>query len=121
MNFSTNLSRNCVIGSFVLLLSACSANNLNPYAKRIEIVSEAPDRDNCEYYGEVYGSQGNWFTGGFTSNENLTIGARNELRNAAMELGADIVFLQESKATNGFDSSGTTNVTVVGKAFRCKL
>ncbi|EBC8888954.1 DUF4156 domain-containing protein, partial [Salmonella enterica] len=26
------------------------------------------------------GSQGNWFTGDVTSNKNLVIGARNELR-----------------------------------------
>ncbi|EAA9593782.1 DUF4156 domain-containing protein, partial [Salmonella enterica] len=29
------------------------------------------------------GSQGNWFTGDVTSNKNLVIGARNELRNEA--------------------------------------
>lgn len=43
------------------------------------------------------GSQGNWFTGDVTSNKNLVIGARNELRNEAYKLGANVVYVQDLK------------------------
>lgn len=36
--------------------------------------------------GEVAGSQGNWITGAYTSDKNLLVGARNDLRNETFEL-----------------------------------
>ena len=74
---------------------------------------------NCKYLGEIVGSQGNWFTGDFTSNKDLVIGARNELRNEAHKLGANIVYIQDMKNTNKFHSLGTTNTTAIGKAYKC--
>ena len=69
----------------LLTVAGCSARAVRPEAQSIEIVSQAPDKSACNYLGEVVGSQGNWITGDFTSNENLVTGARNELRNAAYE------------------------------------
>ena len=34
----------------------------------------------CRYLGDVTGSQGNFFTGGWTSNSNPETGARNDLK-----------------------------------------
>lgn len=103
-----------------LLLSACAAKQALQGAERIELVIEAPDKDKCEFLGEIIGSQGNWFTGDFTSNKNLMIGARNELRNEAFKLGANLVYVQDLKNTNAYGSLGTTNTTGVGKAYKCK-
>ncbi|MFM2589713.1 DUF4156 domain-containing protein [Vibrio sp. TBV020] len=105
----------------VSLLFGCSANGVIESAKGIEIVTTEPNRSMCSYVGEVIGSQGNWLTGDFTSNENLVLGARNELRNEAFKLGANLVYVQESKNTNAtIGSLGTTNTTVIGKAYKCK-
>ena len=71
--------------SSVLALLTVAGRAVRPEAQSIEIVSQAPDKSACNYLGEVVGSQGNWITGDFTSNENLVTGARNELRNAAYE------------------------------------
>ncbi len=68
----------------------------------------------------LYRGKINWFTGDFTSNKNLVAGARNELRNEAYKLGANIVYIQDMKNTNAHGSLGTTNTTAVGKAYRCE-
>tara|TARA_Y100001001_G_scaffold157512_1_gene175766 strand:+ start:26 stop:379 length:354 start_codon:yes stop_codon:yes gene_type:complete len=102
-----------------LTLIGCSAHSVKPGAETVEIVIEQPDRDSCEFKGEIVGSQGNWFTGDFTSNENLVVGARNEARNKAYELGANVIYMQDMKNTNAWGSLGTTNTTAVGKAYKC--
>ncbi|ENM5767376.1 DUF4156 domain-containing protein [Vibrio mimicus] len=101
-------------------LSGCAANPTIKGAERVELTSERPDRTQCEYLGEVIGSQGNWVTGDFTSNEDLIIGARNELKNEAFKLGANIVYVEGMANTNAWGSLGTTNTTAIGKAFKCE-
>lgn len=102
------------------VLCGCAAKAVLPEAQHVEIVNEAPDRTRCKFLGEVTGSQGNWFTGDYTSNRNLVIGARNELRNEAHKRGGNVVQIQDMKNTNKADSLGTTNTTAVGKVFLCQ-
>jgi len=103
----------------VLILTGCSAAKTVPGAENVEIVNEMDNKMECTYLGEVVGSQGNWLTGDFTPNKNLVIGARNELRNEAIKLGGNIVYLQDMKNTNAYGSLGTTNTTAVGKVYNC--
>jgi hypothetical protein len=103
----------------VFTLVGCSANQVIPQANSVEIVNEKPDKSKCAFVGEVVGSQGNWFTGDYTSNENLVLGARNELRNEAYKLGGNIVYMQDMKNTNAWGSLGTTNTTAIGKVYKC--
>lgn len=107
--------------SVSVVLSACAAKQTLPGAEHVELVNDLPDKEKCQFVGEVVGSQGNWFTGDLTSNKNLVIGARNELRNEAFKLGANVVYIQDLKNTNAYGSLGTTNTTGVGKAYKCKL
>lgn len=109
----------CAVAAASLIVG-CSAQAVRPEAQSIEIVSEPPDKTKCSFVGEIVGSQGNWVTGDFTSNENLVIGARNELRNKAYSLGGNIVYLQDMKNTNAWGSLGTTNTTAVGKVYKCR-
>ena len=102
-----------------LILSGCSAIKVMPEANTVEIVNEPVDKNKCKFLGEIIGSQGNWFTGDYTSNKNLVAGARNELRNEAYKLGANIVYIQDMKNTNAWGSLGTTNTTAIGKAYKC--
>ncbi len=101
-----------------LLLVGCSAAPLNMDAAHIEIVIEKP-AENCQFLGEIVGSQGNWLTGDFTSNANLVVGARNELRNEAQKLGGNVVYMQDMSNTKGYNSLGTTNTTAIGKVYKC--
>lgn len=104
-----------------ICLTACAAKQPLPGAERVELVNTQPNIDKCQYLGEVAGTQGNWFTGDLTPNKNLVIGARNELRNEAFKLGANIVYVQDLQNTNSFGSLGTTNTTGIGKAYKCNF
>jgi hypothetical protein len=111
---------NYFFGILLLSLAGCAATAVNSGAQTVEIVNELPDKSRCKFLGEVVGSQGNWFTGDFTPNKNLVIGARNELRNETYALGGNLVHVQDLKNTNAWGSAGTTNTTAVGKAYFCK-
>ena len=109
--------KNIIIIAFSLV--GCSANKVELQAKNIELVIEKPDDTTCTFLGEVVGSQGNWFTDGYTSSKNLIIGARNELRNEAYQLGGNIVYIQHIENTNAADSAGIDSSTIIGKAYKC--
>lgn len=111
--------KNLILISPIMFLIGCAAIPASQEARNVEVTNEAPDRAKCKFLGEVVGSQGNWFTGDITSNENLVVGARNELRNKTYQLGGNLVHVQDMKNTNAYGSAGTTNTTAVGKAFKC--
>jgi hypothetical protein len=48
-------------------MAGCSAIPVNPQAASI-LVTPNPPAKNCKYLGQVSGNQGNFFTGGWTSN-----------------------------------------------------
>ena len=101
----------------VALVSGCAAISLVPDAERVEIAQETPK--NCKKLGDVVGTQGSWFTGDYTSNKNLMIGARNDLRNQAHKMGGNVIVIENTNnSTSGFNV-GTNNTTVVGAAYRC--
>src|SRR4051812_23500838 len=79
-----------IVFAAIILLSACSAIQTTPDSALIELVNDKPQAD-CRALGEAIGSQGNFFTGNYTSNKNLMIGARNDLRNQAANLGGNLV------------------------------
>ena len=103
----------------VLLLVGCSAISTTPEGKSVELVTVKPP-GNCKPLGDVVASHGNWFTGDYTSNKNLLIGARNDLRNKAAEMGGNYVWVQDSSNTNAWGSKGTSNTTVLGVVYRCE-
>ena len=111
----------CVSLCFIL---SCSATGIRPGAEKI-IVTHTIAPKSCKFLGQILGEQGGALTGGWTSNKNLAQGAMNDMRNHALDLGANYVVLEESKAGN--TSSGNiwhtsgqqTDVTQVGNAYRC--
>jgi hypothetical protein len=103
----------------VLFLVGCSAISTTPEGRSVELLTEKPT-GNCKPLGDVVGSQGNWFTGDYTSNKNLLIGARNDLRNKASKMGGNYVWVQDSSNTNAWGSKGTSNTTVLGVVYRCE-
>ena len=105
--------------SCFILLSACAAKKIIPGAEQVMIVSELPKQE-CEFLGEVVGSQGNWWTDDVTSTKNKMIGARNEMRNQAYNVGANLVLIMESRNTQSAVSFDIKDVTVIGNAYKCK-
>jgi Domain of unknown function (DUF4156) len=106
-----------VLVGVVATLSGCAAIQATPEASAVELVNDKPR--GCKALGEVAGSQGNWLTGDYTSNENLMLGARNELRNKAAAKGGNVVYVQNLSHTNAWGSLGTTNTTIVGQVYSC--
>ncbi|MCF6193826.1 MAG: DUF4156 domain-containing protein, partial [Kangiellaceae bacterium] len=113
------------LGLAVLSLTACQSIKLTPGAEQIRIALTKPS-EQCEYLGDITGNQGDFFTGEFTSNENLETGARHDLKNKALKLGGNTVVLLTQRAgqTASFDpefggGSSQTNVTLSGNVYRC--
>ena len=110
------------VGIALFVLAGCAATPLAHDAAPIRLTNAEPGRE-CRYLGEVTGSQGDWWTGPFTSNARLEEGARNDLKNKAAVLGANVVQLVSSQSGVSAGGSGggaqTTVVTYVGAAYRC--
>jgi hypothetical protein len=109
----------------VVALLGCAAVDLESGAHQVRIVTTEPQ--GCDYLGEVTGSQGDFFTGAFTSNANLETGARNDMKNRAYKLGANTVQLLTNRAGQtgsmgqGSGSMEQTNVTYTGVAYKCPI
>lgn len=105
-------------------LTACSANQLDSRAQSVRVTNSDP-KGNCTFLGTVTGEQGNFLTGGWTSNANLETGALNSLRNQTEKLGGNTVSLITNRAGNSgfYDENGgasqETNVVITGSAWRC--
>lgn len=105
----------------IVFLSGCAAKQASPGAERVYVSQEKPPTG-CVYMGEVQGSQGNFWTAEFTSDRNILSGARNEMRNQALSLGANYVMVEtQSHSNNTADHSlgGTYASVIIGNAFAC--
>jgi len=110
----------------VLSLGACSALPLQQNASLVRLTHQEPSADTCKFLGDVTGNQGDFFTGGFTSNADLETGARNDIKNKATVMGGNVVYLLTQRAGqtgnyNGDFGGGTqqTNVTLSGNVYHC--
>lgn len=117
--------RNIIICIAALTLTACQAIKLNPGAERVRLTHNEPGKE-CEFLGDITGNQGDFFTGGFTSNADLETGARNDLKNQAFNMGGNTIYILTQRAgeTASYDSehgggSSQTNVTLTGNVYRC--
>ena len=119
------------VGVMLLLagfLSNCSSISLQPGAEKVQLSHSQADKE-CEFLGTVTANQGNFFTGGFTSNANLQEGAFNDLRNKGFAMGGNYIQIIASQAgvtasgsgdLSGFSShSQQTNYATTGSVFKC--
>ncbi|WP_228050791.1 DUF4156 domain-containing protein [Pontibacterium sinense] len=68
--------------------------------------------------------RGNFLSGNFTASDKLMEGARNDLRNKAVDMGGNTVHVQNITlhyitSSQSDDALGTTNTLVVGHVYRC--
>ena len=108
---------------FLINLVGCAANSINGEAQNLRILQTEPK--GCRYLGEVTGNQGNFFTGFYTSNENLETGSRNDLKNKAQQLGGNAIVMLTNRAGNSggggsyWSAGRQTNVTLSATVFNC--
>ena len=109
----------------LLSLSGCSALPLQESASLVRLTLQEPSAENCKFLGDVTGSQGDFFRGGFTSNADLETGARHDIKNKADAMGGNLVYLLTQRAgqTGSYNqhAGGTqqTNVTLSGNVYFC--
>ncbi|MDO6679581.1 DUF4156 domain-containing protein [Pseudomonadota bacterium] len=92
-------------------LTAC-INVPHYQSEHVQILWQGQQLDDCQLKGPIIGSQGHWYDYLFISNKDLTQGAINQLRNEALTLGANTVYLLKPQ-------SFTTSVTILGNAYNC--
>ena len=110
-----------LVSFFISGCTVIPANKVaNEKAHSVYLTQKKPPKD-CRYIGEVYGSQGNWFTGIFTSNMDLALGARNSLKNQAAYSHANYVYIEAFNANDAaLYVAGNKNVTLLGQAYACE-
>ncbi len=124
INKGENMLNKKLFLSFLLILTGCSANSIKHGAETVKVTNIEPDKE-CIRLGDITGSQGNFFTGEWTSNRNLETGARNDLKNRAYDMGGNVVVIltQRPGMTGGgtsiFGSLQQTNVTISGTVYKC--
>lgn len=95
----------------LMLLSACVMTTLSPAGERVRLTSNPDVVAECDFLGEVTGSDG--FNGGIAGQRAAEENAIRRLKNAAGALGADVVFLVSSE-------TGMSGSTQRGEAYRCR-
>lgn len=110
--------------SICVTVAGCASIKLHPGANKV-IASPNKAPKGCKFLGQVSGNQGNFFTGGWTSNKNLEQGAQNALRNETVKLGGNYVQLITNRASDtgsGGSFGGSyqqTGVVAIGNAYKC--
>ncbi len=119
--------KNTLAISILSLLTACSAIPVDQTAQTVRLTHNEPGKE-CQFLGDVTGNQGDFFTGGFTSNAALETGARNDIKNKAALLGGDTIYIltQRSGQTGSYNGeyggrTQQTNVTLSGNVYNCSI
>ena len=113
-----------IIISIVILMAGCSSIKLNPDAQTVRLTLTEPTKE-CKFLGDVIGSQGDAFTGAYTTNKKMEVGAMNDIKNQAAALGGNLVVILTQRAgqTGSYGeygrSSMLTNVTITGNVYSC--
>jgi hypothetical protein len=102
----------------MFVLMGCAANAINPNAMQVRILDKPAD-SKCQYIGEAIGSQGNFFTGAYTTDANLQRGALNDLKNQAAEMGGNAIVMVANNS--GLTAGSQRNVTSVGNVYKCQF
>jgi hypothetical protein len=116
------ITQRALVLALTAAMAGCAATPLQvPQAATILVTRNAPPPE-CDFLKEVRGSQGNFWTAEFTSDEDLVVGARNKMRDAAYQLGANYVQIElEKQSHNTTDDSlgGTYSSVIIGNAYAC--
>jgi len=98
---------------FSFLVGCSATHQPDPAAANIPIYSNFSQHDQCQYLGEVIGTEGQFYNYLFISNYNLTKGARDDLRNKAHQLGGNVI---ETEIT---PFQYITSTVFVGNVYHC--
>ncbi|NRB65929.1 MAG: DUF4156 domain-containing protein [Vibrio sp.] len=112
---SLKFSQVCKIVMSLALVAGCTtpATRLNHDANMVQIRMDSSfDPTNCQWQGDLTGSEGHWYTYLFYPNDIMVQGAVNQIKNRASQLGANTVFMTSPQ-------DFTTSFTILGSAYNC--
>lgn len=102
----------------LFLLNGCSSvTQLMAGAEKIELVSEKPQA-NCKRLGEVEGYKYN--TGPSLSLREIQNSAKNDLKNNALAMGADIVEIISTDSIKASMTDKPREYHIQGIAYKCR-
>ncbi|GAK87018.1 putative outer membrane lipoprotein [Vibrio ponticus] len=107
--------RNLTTLSLFALLTGCAApyTQVNQEAQDVHVRFDSGfDADQCQWLGDVTGTEGHWYSYLFFTNDAMVQGAINDVKNRAKKLGATTVYVIVPQ-------DFTTSFTVVGNAYKC--
>ncbi|MEZ8096544.1 DUF4156 domain-containing protein [Photobacterium swingsii] len=101
------------LGVALLALSGCTTSSITEKGEQVDIVWNVETTSKqCQLKSTFVGSEGAWYNFWLISNHSLTVGALNQLRNQAAEVGANTLLL-------GAPLPYVSSVTYVGNAYDC--
>lgn len=80
----------------LLVVTACAETKLKEGAERVLLINIEPSEKMCEFLGQVSASEGGMIFGEFMSNEKIKEGAYNQLKNSALAMGGNTVYIKRS-------------------------
>jgi hypothetical protein len=111
-----------IVAAILMSVVGCSSLPLDNGAELVRVTHNEPSQTECKFLGDVTGSQ----EGLFTSSAELETGARNDLKNKALKLGGNVVYLLTQRAGEigllASEYGGSTsqiNVTLSGNVYFC--
>ncbi|EDP59142.1 DUF4156 domain-containing protein [Vibrio sp. AND4] len=110
------MQRYVMVGSITLALMGCStaSTTATKPSSHVQIrIDSQFNPEQCEYLGEVTGSEGHWYSYWFYTNDAMMQGAMNDLKNHAALLNADTVYMVSPQ-------DFVTSFSVLGTAYRCQ-
>lgn len=106
----------CLAFAIIPLITACAtpSQKLISNAQSVSVYADsAIVASGCVWKGEVTGSEGHWYSFLFYNNDAMIQGAVNDIKNQAVSLGANRVYLNSPIHFK-------TSVTFLGNAYLCK-
>lgn len=114
------MKRACVIG-ILFILTACAITPLDEGAEIVLLIDFKPDEKMCEFLGQVSASEGGAIFGEFMSNHKIKEGAFNQLKNSALEMGGNTVYIKSSFNALKHLTPVTLNQTHMAHVYLCKF
>jgi len=102
----------------VATLSGCASSEvislINSEAAKIQLVKSEPNTKQCKFLGDLQGKAKAKDIG------EASLNSRNDMRNKAYKLGANLVVMDSTSSANAMDWTGRNQVAITGRAFKCK-
>jgi len=107
-----------IIISLCFLITAC-VTPLQEGAEEVLIVNVKPAEKICEFLGQISASEGGMVSGDFMRDSKIKLGAINQLKNKALLMGGNAVYIEENFNALTHLTPRTLNQTNIGLVYRC--